>query len=758
MFSSTGQNLASQPLGATSTWTSGTQYQTLSNLFGNDYVTDPYIAFNNNAAPQLICSSNGVGAWTVTMPASGWQFFPQGQPANPIASVVFINRIDQPAANVPTRSNGATVTVLNPLGSSIGLATITINSAQTTAVTLNFGGGLSTVPIFPNSSLAPPSVAALQLSSANLTALVRYINISQPNAGKCLHFRELYAFDNTWTNVALNKPTIMGSGGYTFAAYGDPVYFFTSLSSMGTDGVVDMDNLAGNMVNLPCDGTSWWQVDLGGVYALTRLVFWNRYPYITGNTPLGTTYGANAVGAVVTYLNANGNAIGSRTLTGDVVQSFPVVLVAPSVTPTSVSTPSMTPSTSMSAAKTLPFGTSPSTSPSQAASPSIAATPSLTPSPYSPYTSKIEISLTTANYLNFVELFAFNSAGQNVASDILGSTAAFVPSIYGTTVGVPYSSAGATQWPYYAIDMFTDPFLAAAANPPAGAMVGTSSSGTFTWQLTLSPRAGPQAISSIVFINRCDQTNLYLNLRINTTTPASLTLIGQNNTILSQRPVLGYSVSVFNFPNNAQTGPIFANSSLSTAPPQTAANLNSLIRYINITAAPGKCLYFRELYAFDGTVTNVALFKPTSQSNTSYNGGYLDPAGFTSFSSYGVDGVIDMDNLSGGNMVNLGCSGNAWWAVDLGAVYNISKIIYFNRELSCNAPRRWNPCVGMGPNGAGRREAKAHGRYALVLAVVDFSRYCRSLHLHAVCTVHSALAVDCCYAALAVRLLPNHAA
>ena len=53
---------------------------------------------------------------------------------------------------------------------------------------------------------------------------------------------------------------------------------------MGVDGVIDMESPAGNMVNTPCDGTGWWQVDLGGVYNLSTVVFFNRYPSLA-STP-----------------------------------------------------------------------------------------------------------------------------------------------------------------------------------------------------------------------------------------------------------------------------------------------------------------------------------------------------------------------------------------------------------------------------------------------------------------------------------------
>lgn len=256
------------------------------------------------------------------------------------------------------------------------------------------------------------------------------------------------------------------------------------------------------------------------------------------------------------------------------------------------------------------------------------------------------------------------------------------------TPAVPYVTFCPAASASFGNDLFTDPWLAdtgALYNAPIG-MIAATSSGPATWTLTFPPAPGfpnglPQPISSVVFINRLGG----FNARINTTSPGTLNLIAANGTVLSTRSIPSMSVSVWNFPNMAQQGPIFPNNTLSTAPAATFqasyTNQNTFVRYINITAAAGKCLYFRELYVLDSTYTNVALYKPTIQSNTSFNGGYFDPSfgGFTSFSSYGTDGIIDMDGPAG-NMVNLGCSGNAWWQVDLGGVYNISRIVFFNRE------------------------------------------------------------------------------
>ena len=158
------------------------------------------------------------------------------------------------------------------------------------------------------------------------------------------------------------------------------------------------------------------------------------------------------------------------------------------------------------------------------------------------------------------------------------------------------------------------------------------------------------------------------------------------------------SVTTINFPNYAQSGPIYPNA---TADAQTsAASQASWARYINVTSAPLSCLSFREVYVLDNTLTNVALFKPTSQgSAVGTIAGYRDPYGFTSYAAYGVDGIIDMDNATAGNLVNLPCDGSAWWAVDLGGVYNIARLVLFNR-FPLTSPITVGEGFGANTNGA----------------------------------------------------------
>ena len=190
-------------------------------------------------------------------------------------------------------------------------------------------------------------------------------------------------FDITQTNVALLKPVTssLSSGIYTDATGAQ----YTP--SMGNDHNIDMDNATGNMANFPCDGSGWWQVDLGGVYNLSSIIFWNNYPFNlvsgTGNALLG----ANAIGAEVSYLNNYGLALGYAVLNGSAIQRIPVVInkptpsitASPSGTASSSYTPSASSTASISASTTASPSVTPTNTATGSASLSSGSTPSSTP-------------------------------------------------------------------------------------------------------------------------------------------------------------------------------------------------------------------------------------------------------------------------------------------------------------------------------------------------------------------------------------------
>ena len=204
--------------------------------------------------------------------------YPNGLPA-PIASVVFVNRLDGGNNQRIVSSNGV-VQLFNPFGAMTASRPITSNASITV---LTFG--ISNAPVYPNPA------SPFQTSAANRLLLPRYVKlIAAP--GQCLAFREVFVFDSTYTNVALLKSSTSSS-----LVTSDPTAYSPA---MGVDGVIDMDNVAsGNMVlSSACNGAGWWQVDLGGVYQLTSVIVFNRFPFVSASNT-GSTLGAKLSGATL---------------------------------------------------------------------------------------------------------------------------------------------------------------------------------------------------------------------------------------------------------------------------------------------------------------------------------------------------------------------------------------------------------------------------------------------------------------------------
>ena len=75
------------------------------------------------------------------------------------------------------------------------------------------------------------------------------------------------------------------------------------------------------------------------------------------------------------------------------------------------------------------------------------------------------------------------------------------------------------------------------------------------------------------------------------------------------------------------------------------------------------------MFVFDDTYTNVALGKETNGSaqNT------LDTVQYTT--GMAVNGIIAMDTPTSSDMTSsAACDGTGWWSVDLGGVYNLTKV------------------------------------------------------------------------------------
>ena len=126
----------------------------------------------------------------------------------PISTVYYINRLDSCCVNRVNTSQ----TVITLLATNLSVVATAPIKTGATVSTFTFND-YQTAPVNPNLA------SAFQTSSANLLALPRYIRITSA-PGKCLTFREVFVFDNTYTNVALLKTATMSTGAAYSDAYG----------------------------------------------------------------------------------------------------------------------------------------------------------------------------------------------------------------------------------------------------------------------------------------------------------------------------------------------------------------------------------------------------------------------------------------------------------------------------------------------------------------------------------------------------------
>jgi hypothetical protein len=103
------------------------------------------------------------------------------------------------------------------------------------------------------------------------------------------------------------------------------------------------------------------------------------------------------------------------------------------------------------------------------------------------------------------------------------------------------------------------------------------------------------------------------------------------------------------------------------------------VRYVRVVADGKQCMQIAQLavYAMDNQGKNIAKGKPTDAKdvyNNGKNGSTPDKA---------VDGQLKAKAYP--NIYHSACKKDPWWQVDLGAVHNIAKIVYYNRGDCCRS-------------------------------------------------------------------------
>jgi hypothetical protein len=254
--------------------------------------------------------------------------------------------------------------------------------------------------------------------------------------------------------------------------------------------------------------------------------------------------------------------------------------------------------------------------------------------------------------INLYEVMAFTPSGQLLTAAVVGATAN-TTSTYGS------------NYVTYINDMFADPY----GSSEGESNFYNSGCGSNDKMDIVFPNSGAAPVSTVYVVNRMDGScsPLLCNTRI-TTGLGNLTLYLPNGTRF-QQPLTSGSVTTLSYPGWPSVAPIFPNltSDFQTDPD----NLELLVRYVRVVAAPGYALAFRELMVFDDTWTNVALLKPATASAQQ---------DATTNAAMGNDGVLTMDaGVTGNQVQSAGLGSGGWWQVDLGGVYDISGIIFWNR-------------------------------------------------------------------------------
>ena len=288
--------------------------------FGNDMLVD--LSATETGLVQSACTPGG-DWWDVT-------FAP-----TPISFAYFVNRgnANTTGASAAITAASGTLSLYNSAGALLSTQFLFASTVTTVAVTALGTGGIAssgfTAPVGP---YTPPASDPWQQSMPAQLLGVRYVNVSTAATNQFLNFRELMVFDTTWTNVAYGKPATASA---QWAGDANP-YF----AAYGNNGVIDFDIANGDMVN-SATGGGWWYVDLGAVYNVTRIVFFNRAGFTS-----------RSVGATVTYYDGLGYFVGQTVLNAGLIQTYDVTIIPPSSTPTS--TPSNSPTSTPSA--TLQYG------------------------------------------------------------------------------------------------------------------------------------------------------------------------------------------------------------------------------------------------------------------------------------------------------------------------------------------------------------------------------------------------------------------
>ena len=229
IFDVNGRNVGATAAGAALSLT--TTYSPNYAYYGGDFLADPYVYDPLQIFVNAGCSATSDYYQAIFPPGPA---FAAGMPA-PVSQIVFVNRMNGENTRITTGAGQVQLFSIN--GSVIAWQPIT--NTGTVSVFNYTTWGQSNAPLAPNP--ASPS----QTDATARTLGVRYVRIVA-GVNQYLHFRELYVFDNTSTNVALLKSTSASS-----QITSDPAVYTASMGVSANGRATDFQSCCGEHGAVP---------------------------------------------------------------------------------------------------------------------------------------------------------------------------------------------------------------------------------------------------------------------------------------------------------------------------------------------------------------------------------------------------------------------------------------------------------------------------------------------------------------------------
>ena len=495
--------------------------------------------------------------------------------------------------------------------------------------------------------------APLQVDEVARRRYVRYIRVTCSNSK--IGIQELMAFDESLRNVAFGKPTFSNSENSNATFFGSNTSVNGILqgdTETETDGFIS----AGDCSAPGTEGSLYWQVDLQGLYNITRVIWWNRLTSADGTVVF------QMLNAGFQLLDWYGNVLpgqswtapGTTVAAGAWTVSLQLATATPTGSVTGTNTPTMSLTSSASPTSSVSQSVGGTPAPTSSSSSSVTASPSLTSSSTSsvsrtasstaspstgwdlPAYARLMATSSGAD-VQAVELIVFSLDG----SVLSACSSASIPPALQAQYSVSLAVSG--QSVYSACDLVADHL-----NSPY--MRATVSSSSLPFYTIRFPRLS--RVAQAVLVQRKGSADL---TGYSVTARYQLQLLNYAGIQLDQLPLQSRGGLV-----TAQFAPFLPVPvpNASSAFQGDEGNKRRLVRYVRVLCSNSR-VNIRELHVLDyDSLSNVAYGKSTSTNSQNANATYFG-------SATAVDGILSNDLSPDSNgFVSAGeCSapGDIYW-------------------------------------------------------------------------------------------------